>query len=176
LRQFHNQCVQCLRNIDRSRTKEQYKELADAYKAFTGIYYAEHTKAQRCEKPHGWGWVSAHFHAGTGGATLSVTESQYLNHLLEAALPTGVAVSTSAVADAEHLECVIGTTEQESITNFRGEAQWWLDHITGCTDQAQYYHYKQGYEQLIANYEEHHVHVSTVAAACPSWTEVYESH
>lgn len=168
--QFKNQCNIWLNNVYNSNTEAEYKEIVEDLEKFVTAYKTTNDKA-KCVVKHNWNWVKKH-HVVSHTTVISNHDSHWINSLMDAALPHGIDRDHCLVAETEHLECIVGHDEQETIANFNKEAQWWLANMRGCKSQAQYIHSRQQYYKLIEEYEVHHYHVRAQAPACPLWSEI----
>lgn len=87
-------------------------------------------------------------------------------------MPHGIDKSHSLVYEAEHLECIVGKTTEDTFHHFEKEAQWWINRIKSCKNEAEYFKVRHQYYHLIEVYQEHHFDFKSRAPACPTWSYI----
>ena len=147
-----------MKDIKACHSEKEWRRIKALYDRFVAAYAKTHPKCKYPRAPS-WKWVKSHQVHHKTTVTYTVQESKFVNGLLNSCLPRNIDVKHSAVAEAEHLEFIVGKTIRETIHNYEVEAKWWLDRISESKTQEQYIHYVQQYHYLAEVYEKHHVHV-----------------
>ncbi len=167
--EFLNRCQLWIQDIHNASTEAEYNEITAAYTRFTDIYKNNGHPNATYPQPRPWTWVKAH-NTPISHPALTVTESEFINNIMEQNLPSGIDIESSEASFQKHLECIVGETTQETLHHFDEELAWFIGHMKNAHTHSEYFKFKHGYNTLIQIYhDEHHIDLTGHIVDCPAF-------